>query len=241
MWCSLRWKTCLFISPAKRCVIDSGTKSMPTYWYYLIGLSALLFAVFAGWRLSSRRQSLPCPTWLSWMVELDNPLFRNNSARAILQHLDLRPGMKVLDFGCGPGRLTIPAAQRVGLQGEVIAYDVQPGMLQRTQTKAQAANLNNIRYLQAGSNPNQLSSNQYDRALLVTVLGEIPDRAAALTEIFAALKPGGLLSITEVIADPHFQRQSTVRQLAAAVGFKERACFGHSLSYTLHFEKSHTP
>jgi ubiquinone/menaquinone biosynthesis C-methylase UbiE len=171
------------------------------------------------------------------MVELDNPLFRNNSARAILQYLDVRPGMKVLDFGCGPGRLTIPAAKQVGLEGEVTAFDMQPGMLQRTQAKAQAANLSNIRYLLAESGTKQLGRNHYDRALLATVLGEIPDRAAALAEIFAALKPGGLLSITEVIADPHFQRQSTVRQLAAAAGFKENACFGHRPSYTLHFEK----
>jgi ubiquinone/menaquinone biosynthesis C-methylase UbiE len=168
---------------------------------------------------------------------MSDPVFRNNSARVIMQHLDLRPGMKVLDFGCGPGRLTIPVAKQIGPKGEVIAYDLQSGMLHRTQEKAQAASLNNIRCLQAESGPHQLGRNHYDRALLVTVLGEIPDRAAALAEIFAALKPGGLLSVTEVIADPHFQRQSTVRQFAAAAGFKERSYFGHRLSYTLHFEK----
>jgi ubiquinone/menaquinone biosynthesis C-methylase UbiE len=210
---------------------------MLTYLYYLLGLIALLAVVFSAWRLASRRETLPCPTWLGWLVELDNPIFRNNSARAIIQHLDLQPGMKVLDFGCGPGRLTIPAAKLIGPKGEVIAYDMQPGMLRRTQEKAQAANLSNIRYLQAESGTKQLGRNYYDRALLVTVLGEIPDRAAALSEIFVALKPGGLLSITEVIADPHFQRRSTVRQLAAAAGFKESDRFGHRLSYTLHFEK----
>jgi ubiquinone/menaquinone biosynthesis C-methylase UbiE len=210
---------------------------MTTSLYFSFGLAALFLGVFTAWRLTSRRQSLPCPTWLSWLVELDNPVFRNNSAHAITQHLELQPGMKVLDFGCGPGRLTIPVARQIGPEGEVTAYDVQPGMLERTHAKAQAANLNNIRYLQVGAKASQLCCDKFDCALLVTVLGEIPDRAAALTEIFAALKPGGLLSITEVIADPHFQRLSTVRQLAAATGFKESACFGHSLSYTLHFEK----
>jgi ubiquinone/menaquinone biosynthesis C-methylase UbiE len=210
---------------------------MATPLYFGFGLAAVFFGVFAAWRLSSRRLSLPCPAWLGWMVELDNPIFRNNSARAIIQHLDLQPGMKVLDFGCGPGRLTIPVAKQVGPNGEVIAYDVQPGILQRTQAKAQTAKLGNIRCLQAESGTHQLGRNHYDRALLVTVLGEIPDRAAALSEIYAALKPGGLLSIAEVIADPHFQCQSTVRRLAAAAGFKESACFGHRLSYTLHFEK----
>jgi predicted methyltransferase len=41
------------------------------------------------------------------------------------------------------------------------------------------------------------------------------------SEIFEALKPGGILSVTEVVFDPHFQGRSSVRELAAAVGFKE--------------------
>ena len=210
---------------------------MSTYLYSLFGLVALVFVIFSAWRLASRRESLPCPTWLGWMVELDNPLFRNNSARAIIQHLEPQPGMKVLDLGCGPGRLTIPLARHVGPQGEVTAVDIQVGMLQRVREKAQSENLSNIRYLQAGAGEGTLIRNTYDRAVLATVLGEIPDRRAALKEVYDALKPGGLLSITEVIADPHFQRKSTVRELASAVGFKETSCFGNRAAYTLNLER----
>lgn len=67
----------------------------------------------------------------------------------------------------------------------------------------------------------KLTHNRFDRVLLVTVLGEIPDREAALGENLAALKPGGILSVTEIIFDPHFQRLSTVNRLANAVGFEE--------------------
>lgn len=201
------------------------------------GLAGLFLGVYFAWRLASRRQSLPCPTWLGWLVELDNPVFKNNSARAIVKQLDLQPGMKVLDFGCGPGRLTLPLARQIGPRGEVVALDLQPGMLRRTQEKAQQADLNNIRYLQAGAGEGQLGHSQYDRILLVTVLGEIPERQAALKEIFEALKPGGRLVVTEVIADPHFQRRSTVRKLTEAVGFTEKECFGNSLDYTLTLEK----
>jgi predicted methyltransferase len=73
--------------------------------------------------------------------------------------------------------------------------------------------------------------------VLVTVLGEIPDREMALTEVFAGLKPGGILSVTEVIFDPHFQRQATVRQLASAAGFRHKAVFGNRIAYTMHLEK----
>jgi predicted methyltransferase len=61
-----------------------------------------------------------------------------------------------------------------------------------------------------------------------------------LSEIFTALKPGGLLSITEVIADPHFQRRSTVRELASAVDFTEKNCAGYQLAYTLNLGKPAT-
>ena len=210
---------------------------MSTYLYYFFGLAAILLIVFSAWRLASRRETLPCPTWLGWLVELDNPVFRNNSARAIIQQLDLQSGMKVLDLGCGPGRLTLPLARRVGPQGEVTAVDIQVGMLQRTRAKAQSENLRNIRYLQVSAGEGKLTRSTYDRAVLVTVLGEIPDRHAALKEIFDVLKPGGLLSITEVIADPHFQRRSTVRELAGAVGFKEKHCYGNRFAFTLNLEK----
>ena len=73
--------------------------------------------------------------------------------------------------------------------------------------------------------------------LLVTVIGEIPDRKTALTQIFDSLETGGLLSVTEVIADPHFQRRGSVARAATEVGFVEREFFGNSISYTLNFEK----
>jgi ubiquinone/menaquinone biosynthesis C-methylase UbiE len=214
-----------------------GKNAMTTCTYFIIGFISLALLVWLAWRLASRRQSLPCPVWLRWLVELDNPFTQTNRAHVIIRHLDLQPGMTVLDAGCGPGRLTIPLAQRVGPRGEVLAMDLQAGMLQRAQQKAQALQLANIRWLQAGIGAGKLEREYCDRALLVTVLGEIPQREAALQEIFAALKPGGLLSITEIIFDPHFQSRRTVRQLAQAAGFKEQAFFGNRLAYTLHFAK----
>jgi predicted methyltransferase len=72
---------------------------------------------------------------------------------------------------------------------------------------------------------------------LVTVLGEIPDRAAGLREIFAALKPGGILSVTEIIFDPHFQSRQAVARLARSAGFNEKAFHGNRIAFTLNLEK----
>lgn len=114
---------------------------MTTFRYIGLALLVLLPLIFFVWRLASRRHTLPCPAWLRWLVELDNPFTQTNRARVIIDHLDLQPGMKVLDVGCGPGRLTIPLAQKVGPQGQVVAIDIQPGMLRRAQEKAEAAHL----------------------------------------------------------------------------------------------------
>lgn len=210
---------------------------METTIYILLVIVGLTLVVSILWRLASRRHTLPCPVWLRWLVELDNPFTQTNRAAVIVEHLGLQPGMTVIDIGCGPGRVTIPIAQRVGKQGTVVAMDIQPGMLTRAEQKARAAHLGNIHFLQAGLDQGTLEHDRFDRALLVSVLGEIPDRAGALQEVYAALKPGGILSVTEIIFDPHFQGRGRVTRLAAAAGFHVLAFYGNRIAYTLHLEK----
>ncbi len=210
---------------------------METSVYILLGIVGFVVVIFIAWRLASRRHSLPCPVWLRWMVELDNPFTRTNRAAVIVEHLNLEAGMDVLDVGCGPGRLAIPLAKRVGEHGKVVAVDIQPGMLDRVREKAKSSEIGNIRLVKAGVGEGKLGQDQFDRALLVTVLGEIPDRSKAMKEVFDALKPGGWLSVTEVIFDPHFQRRSTVARLAEEVGFREKAVHGSAIAYTMILEK----
>ncbi len=203
----------------------------------LFSLIALSFAVFLGWRLASRHHNLPCPSWLRWFVELDNPFIKNIRANVIVQQLDLQLGMKVLDIGCGPGRLSIPIAQRVGPTGNVVAIDIQTKMLRRAEEKAREANLKNITFHHVDVGDGDFDFGQFDRAVLVSVLGEIPDRQAALKSFFNALKPGGILSVTEVILDPHFQSRDAVLQLASSVGFREKNSFGNRFAFSLLLEK----
>jgi ubiquinone/menaquinone biosynthesis C-methylase UbiE len=191
---------------------------MISVFYILLALTVLAMIIAIAWRFASRRYMIPCPVWMSGL--LDTPHATGMSARTqqTIQHLDLRAGMNVLDAGCGPGRLTIPVAHIVGPSGEVTAMDLQEGMLREAKERAHAANLTNIRFLLSG-------------------IGEIPERDAALREIFVALKLGGILLVEETIRDPHFQTRSTVVQLACAAGFIEKEFSGNFFSYTLTLEK----
>ena len=188
------------------------------------------------WRGAARRRSLPCPTWLAWSLE--NPFTELViGSRPILDGLALAPGMRVVDAGCGPGRLTIPAAERVGPTGEVVALDIQPGMLARLDERIAARGLGNVRPVQGGLGEGRLPEGAFDRALLVTVLGEVPDRAAALRELHQALRPGGILAVGEVLLDPHYQPPATVRRLAEEAGFRVGRLESRWPSYTLHLIK----
>jgi len=200
----------------------------------VVGISAGTFLV---WRLASHRHALPCPTWLSWLVELDNPLARTNRASFIVDHIELQAGMTVLDAGCGPGRLTLPVARAVGVEGRVLAVDVQQGMLDKTLHKVTQEGLENVDFLLARLGEGMLPSANFDRALLVAVLGEIPARQQAVSEIYSALKPGGLLAVAELIFDPHYQSRKSVIGICTKVGFREKRFFGNRLAYLLLLEK----
>ena len=158
---------------------------LATYFYNCLGLVVVGLILSFVWRFASRRYSLPCPSWLGWMLE--NPFAENGRAQKTISRLDLQPGMKVLDVGCGPGRLTIPIARFLGSQGHLVAIDIQPVMLDKARQRAEAAGLKNVDFRQVGAGQGRLERGWYDRTLLVTVLGEIPNRQSALQEIFDAL------------------------------------------------------
>ncbi len=202
----------------------------------LLVIAALLIGAALWWRRASRFRSLPCPTWFAWFLESS---FWANIRRMppSLGRLDLNPSMRVIDVGCGPGRLTIPVARAIEPDGEVVALDIQEGMLERLRKRADAAGLKNIRPVLGGIGQVEIESNSFDRALLVTVLGEIPDREAALREIYRILNLGGILSITEIFPDPHYQTRSTVRTLCEAAGFQLAKEFGHVLAFTINWVK----
>ena len=196
--------------------------------------AALLVAVVLFFL--QRRRPIPLPPFLTFLLE--NPVTeRFVGERLLLERLRLAPGLRVLDAGCGPGRLTIPLAKAVGPGGRVVALDGQRAMLEKLQVRLDAEGLTNVRALRGGLGEGALDEGGFDRVILVMVIGEVRDRASALRELHAALGPGGILSVTEAVGDPDYHRSATVRREAEAAGFRLAERFGGFPAYTLNFEK----
>jgi ubiquinone/menaquinone biosynthesis C-methylase UbiE len=188
------------------------------------------------WRLLSRFFNLPCPAFYIGLLE--SAIFdRIAGAKVLIERADIQPGHKVLDAGCGPGRVTLPLAEYLGNSGQVTAFDMQDTMLSRLRARLKEKHINNVKIIHGRFGENLLPEATHDRALMVSVLGEIPDQVEALREIYRSLVPGGILSITETLPDPHYQTPKKVTQLAEEVGFKTILAFHSWRSYTINLTK----
>jgi SAM-dependent methyltransferase len=72
-----------------------------------------------------------------------NRWFKREGA-VFLKDIGVRPGCLVLDFGCGSGHYTIPAAKVVGESGQVYALDQNRSVFDKLMEKAATMDLNNI-------------------------------------------------------------------------------------------------
>jgi len=120
----------------------------------------------------------------------------------VLERMGIRRGQAVLDFGCGSGTYTIPAAKIVGAQGRVYALDKDKGALDELTQKAGSAGLKNIERMEtSGGLEIELADGSVDVVLLFDVLHsfyfpQAGDRRRLLGEIYRIMKPSAFLSIS---------------------------------------------
>jgi ubiquinone/menaquinone biosynthesis C-methylase UbiE len=106
----------------------------------------------------------------------------------------LEAGQTVLDYGCGIGSCTLPAAEIVGRTGLVYALDIHPLATETVRKRATKAGLSNIETILSGCDTG-LESGSLDVVLLFDVLHAIQDQAQLLKELGRVLRPGGLLVV----------------------------------------------
>jgi ubiquinone/menaquinone biosynthesis C-methylase UbiE len=120
----------------------------------------------------------------------------DRNAEDALADLGVAEGQSVLDYGCGSGTYTIPAARLVGKSGKVYALDVSDRALEKTMSRVDRQGLRNVESIRSsGSTSIGLDNGNLDHILFIDVLQEIEDWGPLFEEAYRALKDGGKVSI----------------------------------------------
>jgi SAM-dependent methyltransferase len=106
----------------------------------------------------------------------------------------LKPGMALLDCGCGPGTITVGLAEMVA-SGSVVGVDVEPSQIELANKTVQDRGLPNIRIQQASVYRLPFPDNQFHALFSHALFEHLADPSAALSEIRRVLMPGGLVGI----------------------------------------------
>jgi len=110
----------------------------------------------------------------------------------------IRPGEAVLDLGCGAGFDVLVAAQLVGPAGQVVGIDLSPEMIAVAEAGRAGAGFPQVEFQVAAVEAIPLPDGVFDVALSNGVLNLVPDKPAALREIFRVLRPGGRLQACDM-------------------------------------------
>jgi len=149
-----------------------------------------------------------------------------------LRQVGIKKGDIVLDFGCGSGNYTIPAARIVGEEGRVYAIDKDRIDLSELMRKAESEGLKNIERMEtSGELKIDLEDKSVDVVLLYDILHyyyfpRAGDRRKLLCEVYRILKPCALLSVhpTHLQSYRHPKLEDIKREIDSANFHLEREC-----------------
>jgi ubiquinone/menaquinone biosynthesis C-methylase UbiE len=176
------------------------------------------------------------PHQLSWLI--DNPLRRLIlTPQTLVARLPLVESSRVLEVGPGSGYFSTALASRVP-QGRLELLDLQPEMLAKARRKLEDRGLSNVGYTAADARTRVPFPDQFfDVAVLVAVLGEIPDRENCLRSLYRTIRSGGVLAVHEHVPDPDRIPLVALRALVEPHGFGFRRRWGPAWNYTAVFER----
>ncbi|MBN1367532.1 MAG: class I SAM-dependent methyltransferase [Dehalococcoidales bacterium] len=134
--------------------------------------------------------------WPLWRSYISGPKIMKKWTELSL----VKEGQYFLDFGCGTGDFTIPAARIVGRNGKVFALDCNPKQLEIVTKKARKAGVNNIETIPSEQQDN-LADESIDIVWMCDVIHEIRAKREVLEEVYRVLKNRGTLIIYDSLKD----------------------------------------
>jgi SAM-dependent methyltransferase len=114
---------------------------------------------------------------------------------------ELQTGERVVDCGSGAGTDALIAARLVGPSGRVIGIDMTPEMLAKARANAVKAGLTNVEFREGVLEALPVETGWADVVISNGVLNLIPDKAAALAEMYRVIRPGGRLQAADIVLE----------------------------------------
>ncbi len=120
----------------------------------------------------------------------------NDAAAFLLPYL--KPGMRLLDFGCGPGTITVGLAERVGDAGFVVGIDISDGLREEWEKRLEETGATNLEFMVDDIYETGIEPDQFDVVYGHQILQHLADPVGALKSASLLIKPRGLVGVREV-------------------------------------------
>jgi ubiquinone/menaquinone biosynthesis C-methylase UbiE len=133
---------------------------------------------------------------LSLQAQALNPL-----TKEFFQRAGIAEGMRIVDFGCGVGEVSLIAARIAGPTGSVTGIDMDPEALEIARQRAIDAEIGNARFVQSGFF-DFAEGAPYDAVVGRLILIHMPDAAAAVQHAAALVRPGGIVAFQDYDLSP---------------------------------------